>query len=443
MDILNVLPMFGNTAWALVAFIVALSIIVAIHEYGHYIVGRWTGIHAEVFSLGFGPVMYSRTDKRGTVWQLAAIPLGGYVKFLGDANAASVGGTKGGRNTMLGAPIWARALTVAAGPVFNFALSVILFAIVLMVSGTASDPLTLKSVPALPPHYEMELQAGDEMVAVNGAPISSAADLGRVVDSLPVQPALDYTIRRDGVERMVRGPYPSTTMILSVSKGSAAAETDLAEGDVITAIDAEPVFAFDQMVRVVNASDGRELTLTVWRDGTSREVILTPRRMDLPKADASFETRWIMGVNGGVFVDPETRTPGPGAALWNAVEQVWYMIRVTMSAIYSMATGQISLCNLSGPVGMAQVAGDAARAGIMDFVAVVAVISTAIGFLNLLPIPVLDGGHLVFHAYEAVARRPPNDAVVRVLMVAGLTIILAMMIVGLANDIMLCRGLAL
>ena len=121
--------MSGSFAYTLVAFVVALSIIVAIHEYGHYIVGRWSGIYAEVFSLGFGPVLYSRVDKRGTVWQIAALPFGGYVKFLGDANAASVGsdGTvPAARNTMHGAPLWARAATVAAGPFFNFIFSFVI-----------------------------------------------------------------------------------------------------------------------------------------------------------------------------------------------------------------------------------------------------------------------------------------------------------------------------
>ena len=146
MDIATLMGQFGGFFWMIIAFVVALSVIVAIHEYGHYIVGRWTGIHAEVFSLGFGPVLYSRLDKRGTVWQVAALPFGGYVKFAGDANAAS--GVDGeamadvaddpvaSRRTMHGAPLWARALTVVAGPVFNFALSIAIFFGVLMLQAS-------------------------------------------------------------------------------------------------------------------------------------------------------------------------------------------------------------------------------------------------------------------------------------------------------------------
>ena len=131
------LPQFGGVAFTILAFVVALSVVVAFHELGHLMVGRWTGIRAEVFSVGFGPVLLSRTDRHGTRWQLAALPFGGYVKFWGDANAASVGGTAVGltaeerRHTMLGAPLWARALTVAAGPVANFILAVLVFAALL------------------------------------------------------------------------------------------------------------------------------------------------------------------------------------------------------------------------------------------------------------------------------------------------------------------------
>ena len=148
MDMIGLIPSFGGLLYTVVAFVVALSIIVAVHEYGHYIVGRWSGIQAEVFSLGFGPVVFSRTDRRGTRWQIAALPLGGYVRFLGDADAASGrgDGSDGGadarterRQTMHGAPLWARAATVLAGPVFNFILSILVFAGFFMVQGVATE----------------------------------------------------------------------------------------------------------------------------------------------------------------------------------------------------------------------------------------------------------------------------------------------------------------
>jgi len=159
MDILSDIPSFGGVIGTILAFVVALSIIVAIHEYGHYIIGRLSGIHAEVFSLGFGPVLLSRRDKHGTKWQLAALPFGGFVKFLGDADAAS--GKDGEaihqmdpaelRRTMHGAPLWARAATVAAGPIFNFILSIIVFAAVIGVRGIAVEPVTVAEICDQPP----------------------------------------------------------------------------------------------------------------------------------------------------------------------------------------------------------------------------------------------------------------------------------------------------
>ena len=157
---MGLLPQFGGLIWTLVAFVIALSVIVAIHEYGHYIVGRWTGIKADVFSIGFGPVLWSRPDKHGTRWQIAALPFGGYVKFAGDANAASgkdeaamaavADDPEALRHTMHGAPLWARTLTVAAGPVFNFALSILIFFGVALSVGVPREPLTVGDIRALP-----------------------------------------------------------------------------------------------------------------------------------------------------------------------------------------------------------------------------------------------------------------------------------------------------
>ena len=172
--------MAGGTAWTVFFFVVALSIIVFVHEYGHYIVGRWTGIHAEVFSLGFGPVLWSRVDRRGTRWQLAAVPFGGYVKFLGDADASSVrAGEVSGlseserRHTMLGAPLWARALTVAAGPVFNFILTFVVMAGLLIHSGLPDDVPTVGSMVATP--FEgPSLEPGDVIVMGTPAGVGQA-----------------------------------------------------------------------------------------------------------------------------------------------------------------------------------------------------------------------------------------------------------------------------
>jgi regulator of sigma E protease len=440
-DLTQILPQFGGAAFTLVAFVVALSIIVAIHEYGHYIIGRWTGIHAEVFSLGFGPVLFARRDRHGTVWQVAALPFGGYVKFLGDANAASVGGRAVSdadrRRTMLGAPLWARSATVAAGPVFNFILSFVMFGAILMWQGTPTDPVRIASLQGLPPGFAMELQEGDEILAVG--PVSLDGGISALsTDIVPREPVMDWTIRRDGAEMVVQGPYPFAPIAAAVNPDSAARSVDMRAGDLIQAVNGTPVFAFDQVVEAVTASEGQPLTFDIWRDGEAMTFVVTPRRTDLPQAGGGFETRWLVGISGGLFFEPATETPGLVGAMGDAAGQIWMIIVSSISGLWHMISGAISTCNLSGPVGIAQASGAMAEQGGTSFLWFVAVLSTAVGLMNLFPIPILDGGHLVFHAWEAATGKPPSDGALRVLMAAGLSVILFLMVFAIMNDLFLC-----
>ncbi len=436
-------PVFGNFAFTIVAFVVALSVIVAIHEYGHYIVGRWCGIQAEVFSLGFGPVLYSRMDKRGTLWQVAALPLGGYVKFLGDANAASVGSDGAvpeadARRTMLGAPLWARTATVAAGPVFNFILAILIFAGSIMYDGRVVEPLTFGEMRDLPPSYATELQRGDEMVAVEGLTISDPERDDRLIDLLPIQERLDYTVIRDGQEMVIDGPYLMPTLITSVTPRSAADDANLRIGDVITAINGEPIFAFNQIVDIVTDGDGASLDITIWRDDETLDLTLSPRRADLPVAGGGFETRWLIGITGQFFFDAQTEYIGPWAAIKIGAEGLWNNVKTSLSAMKHILVGQISTCNLSGPIGIAETSGSMASQGAQNFLWFIGALSAAVGLINLFPIPVLDGGHLVFYAYEALSGRKPSDRAVKVFMIAGLTLILSMMTFTILNDAWLC-----
>ncbi len=442
MDLTQILPQFGGVAFTLVAFVVALSIIVAIHEYGHYIVGRWTGIHAEVFSLGFGPVLFARRDRRGTVWQIAALPFGGYVKFLGDANAASVGGREVSsadrRRTMLGAPLWARAVTVAAGPVFNFALSFVMFGMILMWQGTPTDPVRIAALSGLPEGFAQELREGDEIIAVGQISLEERGLAALSADDLPLEPVMDWTVRRDGEVMTVAGPYPFAPIAVAINPDSAARSVDMRPGDVIQSVDGAPVFAFDQVVAAVTASEGRALTLEVWRAGEVLTFAVTPRQTDLPTGDGGFETRWLVGVSGGLFFEPATETPGIWGAMSASLAQIWLIIVSSVSGLWHMISGAISTCNLSGPVGIAQASGAMAEQGGMSFLWFVAVLSTAVGLMNLFPVPILDGGHLVFHAWEAVTGKPPSDRALRLLMAVGLSLILSLMVFAILNDLVLC-----
>ncbi|MFU8823112.1 RIP metalloprotease RseP [Yoonia sp.] len=444
MDLMQFVPMFGNFAFMIVAFVVALSVIVAIHEYGHYIVGRWCGIKAEVFSLGFGPVIYSRMDKHGTLWQVAALPLGGYVKFLGDANAASVGSDGSvdpvdARRTMTGAPLWARTLTVAAGPVFNFILAIAIFTGSIMYQGRTTEPVTFGQAQPLPAQFQTDLQPGDVIAAIEGFAFTDAEREVSLIDLLPLQENLTYTVIRDGQQMDVTGPYLMPPLISGLAPRSAADSAGLRIGDVITAVDDEPVFAFRQLQQKVIAAEGAPLDLTVWRQGNLLDVTLSPRVTDEPQPGGGFAQSYRIGITGQLFFNAETETVGLFEAGRLGVEGLWNTATTSISALHHIIVGRISTCNLSGPVGIAETSGSMARQGTQSFIWFIGALSAAVGLINLFPIPVLDGGHLMFYAYEAVTRRKPSDRAVQVFMFLGLALILTMMSFTVLNDTIFCR----
>lgn len=438
----TIVAALGGTVWTVAFFVIALSVIVFVHEYGHYIVGRWSGIHSEVFSIGFGPVLFSRTDRRGTRWQVAAIPFGGYVKFLGDADGSSVRkadvsglSVAERRHTMAGAPLWARAATVVAGPFFNFILTFVLLAGLALAIGVPREEPTVGAMRAFP--FEgPSLQEGDVIRAVEGQPTPDWERFAAVTDGLKGKALVAYTVQRGSEEMVVNGPHPLAPVIGDVQLRSAAMDAGLQEGDVILKAGGKDVRYFDELPEIVTASKGEPVTLTVWRDGKIFEQTLTPRIRTVDDGEGGFTDRYLLGLYSGMFFEPATRSVGPGEAATNALTGMWTMTTTTFSGLWHMIQGAISSCNLSGAIGMAEVAGDAARNGAESFVGMLAILSLGIGILNLFPIPVLDGGHLVFFAYEAVTRRQPSEGALRLLMTVGLTLVLSIMIFGLSRDLM-------
>ena len=254
-------------------------------------------------------------------------------------------------------------------------------------------------------------------------------------EDLEPAPTVSYVVERDGVRTEVEAAFPLVPLVQSVAPQSAAIAAGLREGDLIRAVDGEPIYAFRDLRAAVEAADGAPLTLTLWRAGEEMEVTLTPRRTDLPRPEGGFETRWLIGVTGGVSFAPVRENVGPLAAMEYGVTQTLFVIRSSLSGLWHMITGAISSCNLQGPIGIAETSGAAASQGIDSFIWFIAVLSTAVGLLNLFPIPVLDGGHLVFHAYEAVSGKPPSDRALKVFMTIGLTLLLSLMLFALTNDI--------
>lgn len=440
----TIVAALGGTVWTALFFVLALSVIVFVHEYGHYIVGRWSGIHSEVFSIGFGPVLFSRTDRRGTRWQVAAIPFGGFVKFLGDADASSVrqGDVSGlsadeRRHTMAGAPLWARTATVAAGPVFNFILTFVLLTGLVLAMGAPREEPTVGTMRAFP--FEgPTLQEGDVIRAVAGQAVPDWETFAKVTDGLKGRTSLDYTVLRGMDELVVKGPHPLAPVVGEVQIRSAAMDAGILEGDVILKANGTDVRYFDELPEIVAAGKGQPVTLTVWRAGETFELSLTPRIRTVDDGNGGFTERYLLGLYSGLFFEPATRSVGSLEAVANAAQSMWMMTTTTFSGLSHMIQGAISSCNLSGAIGMAETAGDAARNGVESFIGMLAILSFGVGLLNLFPIPVLDGGHLVFYAYEAVVRRQPSERALRVLMTAGLTLVLSIMIFGLSRDL-LCQ----
>ena len=441
----SLLPAFGGVGFTLIAFVVCLSIIVFIHEYGHYIVGRWSGIHAEVFSIGFGPVLFARVDRRGTVWQVAAIPLGGYVRFKGDKGAASDADTSAlqdmdaaeRRSTMHGAPLWARAATVAAGPVFNFILSLILFFGLSVNQGVTKNPLTVGQVYDVP--QVSEVQVGDILRRVGSVDVPADGDFSDfflAIRENPDGPIIEYGVERDGRDIVVRGPAMDLARISSLIPRSAAIEAGLKVGDVITHVNGTPINYFSDLKVAVEGSNGAPLLLSVYRAGEMLDFDLQPKKVEEQNEQGGYDVFWRIGIVSTLYAfEPESEAIGVSEAAQNAARTTYSVMKASITGLVDVVTGAISSCNLSGPIGIAETSGQMARQGGDSLIWFIAVLSTAVGLINLFPIPVLDGGHLVFHGYEAVTGRPPNLRVMNAMMMAGLAIVLSFMLFALFNDV--------
>jgi len=206
---------------------------------------------------------------------------------------------------------------------------------------------------------------------------------------------------------------------------------------VILSIEGDPVFAFTQVQEIVRAGNGASLDMTLWRNGEAVDVTLSPRWTDVPVA-GGFEQRLLIGIAGRIFFDEQTQAVGVVEAVEIGGERLWNTLTTSISALKHIIVGEISTCNLSGPVGIAETSGSMARQGTVSFVWFIGMLSAAVGLINLFPIPVLDGGHLVFFAYEAVTRRKPNERAIQAFMFIGLALILSLMTFTILNDTLLC-----
>ena len=440
---MEIFPLFSGVLHPVISFIVSLSIIVFVHEYGHYIVGKWTGIKADVFSVGMGPVVLSRVDNNGTTWQLAAIPFGGFVKFKGDANISSshvdpktsAYNKRDLRATLHGAPLWARTATVAAGPVFNFVFSIIIFFSLFVSVGQVREPLTISKINPLP--FINQLKEGDEIISISGYQPSSASSIKNMLEYIDNidKKSIEYEVRRNGEIFNLSGPPVDLPRISGLVPLSAAVEASLNTGDVILEINGEPINKFNQLKEAVEKSAGSPINLTVWREEKIFQTTIVPKREDIPQPEGGFITKWRIGIIGSIYpFELLTESIPVLQAIKLSFFQTYSIITSSINGLYHIIAGNISTCNLSGPIEIAEISSHMAKEGLQSFIQTLALFSAAIGFMNLLPIPVLDGGHLVFFAYEAIFKKPPNQKAFSALMTVGFAFILFFMMFAIFND---------
>ncbi|MBD9646902.1 RIP metalloprotease RseP [Ensifer sp. ENS09] len=362
-----------------IPFLLVLTLLVFVHEMGHYLVGRWSGIRILAFSIGFGPELVGWTDRHGTRWKLAAIPLGGYVKFYGDEDAASVPDYKRlealapeeRSQTFLGAKLWKRAATVAAGPIANFILAIAIFAVLFSVYGR---------------------QVADPVVA-------------------------------------------------RVNENSAAAQAGVVPGDRLISIDNTPVVTFDDVRRYVSVRPEMPISIRIERNGAMLDLSMVPQRTELTD---QFGNKMEIGVIG-ILTDQEagnfrTVSYGPIEAVGQGVLQSWHVVTGTFDYLSNVVTGRMKADQIGGPIRVAKVSGQMATLGIPFLLNIAAILSVSIGLLNLMPVPVLDGGHLMFYAVEALRGRPVGPAAQDVAYRIGFAMVLMLMVFATWNDISMFFG---
>ena len=435
-------PQFGNFVITVLAFVLCLSVIVFVHEFGHYFIGKLSGIHAEVFSIGFGPVIISSYDKRGTKWQLAAFPLGGYVKFLGDKNPASSPDPEIDkrdeqnllRKSMHGAPLWARFITVAAGPLFNFIFSGLIFFLIFMDQGMTKLPVTVDKTFDTP--YEQKFEKGDVVRSVNGLKINN--DLKKLNDQLGgvfANKPLTYVVERNGILITLENIIQNPPRISQVLPKSSAISAGLEKGDLILSLNSREIKNFNEIKDFVEASQGEGFIVEYWREGLVYETRLTPQIVDVPIETGGFERIYRVGIVSDYFpFQPAMTKQSISWAFLSSIKSIYLIMEGSVKGLYHIVFGNISSCNLSGPISIAETSGQMVKQGSLNYLWFIAVLSTAIGMINLFPIPVLDGGHLMFFTVEALIGRKPNQKIVNTFMALGFALLVGLMLFSVLND---------
>ncbi len=369
--------MLDFAVWLLtytVPFIVVLTVIVFVHEMGHYLIARWNGIAIQTFSLGFGPELVGRTDRHGTRWRISAIPIGGYVRFLGDLNAAS------------------------------------------QPDAAAVDRID----PALRPHLFVNKSVWRRIAVVVAGPLANVLFTFLILYAMLVG----------------FGRYTVPPVIDSVVAGSVAESAGLKPGDRVLSVDGFAVKGFSDFQRLVSTSPERSITIEVRRDGKLLDFSLVPKAVEITDAFGNPLRIGRIGVTRQTTeADVELYHPGPVEAVGMTFEEIRFIIDRTAAFLGDFFVGRGDFQQLGGPVKVAQVSGEVASLGVLALINLTALLSLNIGLFNLLPIPLLDGGHLLYYAFELALKRPLSPRVQEFGFRIGLILVAGLMIFTLVNDI--------
>jgi regulator of sigma E protease len=441
----------------LVAFVIALGVLIVFHEFGHYLVARWCGVKVLRFSVGFGaPVWSRRAGRDGTEWAIGAFPLGGYVKML-DEREGDVAPHELHRafNRQV---VWRRMAIVVAGPVANFLLAVLLYW-VLFVHGVPGVRPAVETPAAGTPAAVARFEAGDLIRSVGDIEVRTWQELRwalleQAVDRRVVPVEVEGLDGRIHVRRLDLGGLdtdkldadflagigiaayvpPRPAVIGEVVRDGAAARAGLRDGDRVVSIDANPVERWDELVRAVRAHPDVVLMFGIVRGEERLELPVTPSGQT--EAGVRVGKVGIAPVDGGAGDRYRVEVRHPvHIALVQAARKTWDASIFTLSMMWKMVLGQVSVKNLSGPLTIADYAGQSAQLGWLPYVSFVALVSISLGVLNLLPVPLLDGGHLMYYSIEVIKGRPVSDRVMEIGQRIGIVLLFSLMAFAIFNDI--------
>ncbi|MDP2513925.1 sigma E protease regulator RseP [Photobacterium damselae subsp. piscicida] len=442
--------------WNLGAFLLALGILIAVHEFGHFWVARRCGVYVERFSIGFGKAIWQRKGKDGTEYTLAMIPLGGYVKMLDERVEAVPEHQR--HMAFNNKKLWQRSAIVAAGPFANFVFAVFAYWVVYLIGVPAVKPVIGEVAPqsiaaqgGIAPGMELKSISGIETPdweSVNMAMISHIGDKQMAVtltephSNIDVKRTLNLTDwyydpeRENVLTTLGLTPYtPAITLVISqLVDNGAAINAGFQLNDKIIAVDGEPIKQWQTFANLVKANPGKTLNVEVLRDNAPLTLALTPAVKDLKDGSKV----GYVGIAPKVDAWPEDYRInlqfGPIESVAKATEKTWQLVTLTFDMVTKLVTGDVAIKNLSGPISIAKGAGMTADFGLVYFLGFLALISVNLGIVNLLPLPVLDGGHLMFFAIEAVTRRPVSEKIQDIGYRVGLAILVALMAIALFND---------